>query len=336
MKKLYSIVKYLLLLLLAAALLKLSFRGVEWGDFWSGVKSANYTFIILSMTVAIVVTLLRAARWRLIMLPIDSEITLKESWHGVNIGYLTNFVIPRGGEVARCAVITNLRGSPFDKIAGSVILERAIDLLSLFIITVTTLLLNWGKFGAFFKREIVSSANTQLIITVLAILTASLLLILLLLLIFRKRLIKYKLFRKVASFLKGIIEGVIAGIRLPQKWAFIGYTVAIWISYWLMSLFTIWALPGVEGLTGLDALFLMVVGSFGWVVPVQGGIGAYHFIISLALSTIYSIEQTSGVIFATISHESQLLIMLLLGFTSLIALSLSGKKKDSVKRDTHG
>ena len=71
----------------------------------------------------------------------------------------------------------------------------------------------------------------------------------------------------------------------------------------------------------------MVVGSLGWIVPVQGGIGAYHFILSLALSTIYGIPQTSGVIFATISHESQALTMLLFGAISLVAVSLSPSYK---------
>ena len=76
-----------------------------------------------------------------------------------------------------------------------------------------------------------------------------------------------------------------------------------------------------------DALFLMVIGSFGWIVPVQGGIGAYHLIVTLALTSVYSISQTSGMIFATISHESQAIVMLLLGAISL--LNVAGKRKIS-------
>ena len=71
-----------------------------------------------------------------------------------------------------------------------------------------------------------------------------------------------------------------------------------------------------------DALFLMMVGSFGWVIPVQGGIGAYHLIISLALYTVYGISQTTGVIFATISHGSQAITMLLFGAISLLSITI--------------
>ncbi|MFA6770890.1 MAG: UPF0104 family protein, partial [Bacteroidales bacterium] len=80
------------------------------------------------------------------------------------------------------------------------------------------------------------------------------------------------------------------------------------------------------GLGAVDALFLMVVGGLGWVIPVQGGIGAYHFIISLALASVYAIDQTTGVIFATISHESQAITMLLFGTLSLISFYFNKSK----------
>ena len=70
----------------------------------------------------------------------------------------------------------------------------------------------------------------------------------------------------------------------------------------------------------------MIVGGLGWVVPVQGGLGAYHFIVSLALWSVYSIPQTTGVIFATISHESQALAMIICGIISLISVGFKSKR----------
>jgi hypothetical protein len=70
----------------------------------------------------------------------------------------------------------------------------------------------------------------------------------------------------------------------------------------------------------------MIIGGFGWVVPVQGGLGAYHFIVSLALSSVYGISQTTGVVFATISHEAQALVMILCGAASLISMSMWKKR----------
>jgi hypothetical protein len=71
----------------------------------------------------------------------------------------------------------------------------------------------------------------------------------------------------------------------------------------------------------------MVVGALGWVVPVPGGLGAYHFLISLALLTMYAIPWELGVVFATISHETQAVMMIIFGFFSLAAFLLVGKKR---------
>jgi len=76
----------------------------------------------------------------------------------------------------------------------------------------------------------------------------------------------------------------------------------------------------------MDALFLMVVGSLGWVVPVQGGFGAYHFIVSMTLVPIYGVTQSTGLIFATISHESQVVQMIICGIISLISVAVYKKK----------
>ena len=75
-----------------------------------------------------------------------------------------------------------------------------------------------------------------------------------------------------------------------------------------------------------DALFLMVVGSLGWAVPVQAGIGAYHFIISLALMQVYSISQSESLAFATISHSSQAVVMIILGVISVIGFAIQKRK----------
>jgi len=153
---------------------------------------------------------------------------------------------------------------------------------------------------------------------------------------FRVKLSRYAFLSKFFGIARNAWSGLAAGFRSEHKWGFLLYTVVLWTLYWLQSLFTMYALGDLCGtavsissgggvLNGVDALFLMVVGSLGWIVPVQGGIGAYHFILSLALAAIYGIPQAEGVVFATISHESQALTMLVCGAITLIAASVSGR-----------
>ena len=102
--------------------------------------------------------------------------------------------------------------------------------------------------------------------------------------------------------------------------------------YWSMSAFTMMAMPGLDGLGPVDALFLMVAGSFGWLVPVPGGFGAFHFIVSLALSTIYGIPFETGIIFATLSHESQAITMAGCGGISYLYETFKGGEQVSESR----
>lgn len=329
MKQLYSAIKYILLLAVAALLLWASFRGVHWDDFIAGLKTANYYWIGTSMVVSVGAFWLRALRWRLIMLPLGIKIKRRDAWDGINIGYITNFAIPRAGEFARCGVITKKTGIPFETVAGTVVLERSVDLVSLVVVTFSVLFFQWDKFGSFINREIIDSLGKRLSFNLLWIGVAVVFAIGVFLYIvyyFRKT---NPLFRKIANIVKGVINGVISGFKMPQKWMFLIYTLLIWVCYWLMSYTTIMAFPAAaaQGLGATDALFLMVVGGLGWVIPVQGGIGAYHFIISLALASVYAIDQTTGVIFATISHESQAITMLVFGTLSLISFYFKKRVK---------
>ena len=56
-----------------------------------------------------------------------------------------------------------------------------------------------------------------------------------------------------------------------------------------------------------------LVGGLGFAVPVPGGIGAFHFIISLALAGMYGIPMEMGIIYATLSHTSQAITQVVFG-----------------------
>ena len=121
---------------------------------------------------------------------------------------------------------------------------------------------------------------------------------------------------KLWSILKGVGEGLVSCFRMKNAWKFILHSVLIWLMYFLMSYTSMRAVPLLDSLGLPDAMFLMLVGSLGWLVPVPGGFGAFHYIVALALSTVYSLPFELGIIFATISHESQSIMMALTGLVS--------------------
>ena len=85
------------------------------------------------------------------------------------------------------------------------------------------------------------------------------------------------------------------------------------MTYWFMAASTVWAAPFLDNLDLIDALFLSLVGGLGFAVPVPGGIGAFHFIISMALSVMYGVPVELGVVYATLAHTSQAITQILFG-----------------------
>ncbi len=83
-----------------------------------------------------------------------------------------------------------------------------------------------------------------------------------------------------------------------------------------MYYFILKAVPTLNGLSIFDALLLSVVGNLASVIPVPGGIGAYHYLIALCLSSIYGIEWSIGILFATLQHELHALILIVFGVIS--------------------
>lgn len=317
-----KIIQHLIIPALALILLYISFKGVKWGDFIEGIKSCNFYWIVTSMVVGILGIVARALRWRLLLKPLDDSVTLRKSYDGVSIGYLTNFAFPRAGEIARCVAVTKKGRITFEQALGSVVVERGIDLLCLLFWLLFTMALKWEEFGGFIREELFAPLGHKFISTLLAALGLLLMVFIVAILCYRyrARVGEIKIITKTGRIIKRVLEGIATVIKMRNKWRFLLYSLLIWGTYWCTSYATICAFPLVANLNGADALFLMVAGGLGWAVPVQGGIGAYHFIISLALLKIYGVPQTEGVVFATISHESQALVMLICGTVALIGL----------------
>ncbi len=127
----------------------------------------------------------------------------------------------------------------------------------------------------------------------------------------------------------GIIDGLKSVTRMKKRGLFIIYSFLLWGMYLLMTWLLLFSTKSTSGLTIIDGLFIMVVGSFGMVVPVQGGFGAFHIMTAMGLG-IYGISREDGLVFATIAHESQTIILIILGVLSMAILFLKKKPKTPI------
>ena len=325
--------KYAVSASLAFVLLYFSFRDVEWADFMEGLKSCRWEFILLSMAAGSFAFWLRAVRWRKLLLPIDGSITRMTAFNGINIGNISNFVFPRIGEFIRCGVITR-RSEPvspddpehkkasYDKVLGTVVLERSWELLVMLLLLAVVVVGGFNRFGGFFVEQIWTPMAQRLdfsiwwiVIAAAAAGSAGIYMT------YRYRDCN-RICGKIWRIFRGLWTGFASCLKMDRKWLFFAYTALIWGLYWLMAASTVWAAPFLEGLDLIDALFLSLVGGLGFAVPVPGGIGAFHFIISLALSAVYGVPMEMGIIYATLSHTSQAITQILFGLGSYASESL--------------
>jgi uncharacterized membrane protein YbhN (UPF0104 family) len=311
-----KILKYLISISLAVVLLWFSFRDVEWTDFIAGLQECRWGFILLSMAAGAFAFWLRALRWRQLLQPIDPSISRITTFNGINIGNISNFVFPRIGEFVRCGVITRRSSATYDKVLGTVVLERGWELLVMLMMLALVVVGGFEKFGNFFIRQIWEPIASRLdislwwVLLVLAVCGLGGIWV-----IWRFRATN-RLCAKVWGIFTGLLQGFSSCLRMERKWLFFAYTLFIWMVYWLMAATTVWAAPFLDHLTVIDALFLSLVGGLGFAVPVPGGIGAFHFVISLALMGVYDVPMETGIVYATLSHTSQAVTQIIFGLAS--------------------
>jgi uncharacterized protein (TIRG00374 family) len=292
---------------------------------WTAFLNARYIWIVFSLVFLTASHYVRAYRWNLLIEALNYKPSLTNTFYSVMVGYTANYAFPRIGEITKCGVLAKTEKIPADKLLGTVIIERFVDLLTLLIFMVILITARFEFFSGFIRPQIFEPLGnilspvfqTSPIIWIFLIVVP--LLLLFLIYKYRSYLAKWPFLRKVKDILKGILSGLKTLYTMKKNLQFIFFSFLIWIFYWLMTYIAFFALASTADLKLIDGLFILVIGGFAFVAPVQGGIGAFHWIVSVGL-TLYGISKEEGLAFATIIHGSQLLWTVILGLFSMIML----------------
>ena len=241
-----KIIRYIIFISIAAALLFLAFRGTNFEEIVEHFKNADYTWVILSIVMGYAAVISRGYRWLLLLKPLGYKPRLWSSIHAVSFGYMFNIFVPRAGEIGRCGVMNRSEDIPVDKLFGTVILERLIDFIFLIIVITVAFLLNIQDFFSLLNTDIdveavavdKSNFDQQLDIILywvkqifIYLLGAGFIAFVVILIFFRQRLINHPKFAPVRSFWKGLKEGFKSIQKIEKKWAFVGHSLFIWVIY---------------------------------------------------------------------------------------------------------
>jgi glycosyltransferase 2 family protein len=109
----------------------LTFRGTDFHALGNALAASNYWLLVPAIAVLAVAIFVRAIRWRLLFLPATKPPT-RDVAGAMLVGYLFNSILPaRAGEAIRVLVLRQRAGTSKFEALGTVVAERAIDVLAL-------------------------------------------------------------------------------------------------------------------------------------------------------------------------------------------------------------
>jgi len=327
--------KFLGFLAVGIILLWFAFRNVDFPKITAVLKEANYSWLILSVFFGLAAFISRARRWALLINPLGFNPSLRNSFYALMTGYLANIALPRIGEITRCVALGKKEKIPVDQLIGTVVVERSIDFLSLLAIMIYLIFTSGDQINLFLKESILVPIQQDVlsifgVTWILWVILFSILIILFVLMIwYRKSLRKVRFFSKIFDLAGGVINGLRTITNLKRKWEFIFHTVFIWINYALMTWVVVFSIESTSHLTFEDSIFLLVIGGLAMSAPVQSGLGAFHYIISRGLLIVKNIPLEDGLVYALLTHESQLIIVAIIGTISFFIIFKKNKKEES-------
>lgn len=300
----------------------------QYAQFIDALKSANYLLVLPVFAILTLSHISRAIRWKILMASMGYKPKLSNTFAAVMVGYLANFAFPRLGEVLKCTILSKYEKVPPDKLVGTILVERAVDLISFGIVMIISLLTQAKIVGAYTKEKIdeyiLAGDKTDIIIR-FSIMGGILLAGFLILRYIFKKYHHIKIVDRIKNIVKGVIEGLLSIKNLQNKWLFIFHSVLIWSCYLAATYIGFLAINDTAGLPVLASFPVLSFGTIATIIT-PGGIGAYPDLLKIAMG-LYGISVSAGLANGWLQWSAQFVLTLVVGCASLIALPYINKKK---------
>lgn len=331
-KRIILAVQFLFFLGLGLFLVWWMARGIDdkgWEQIRLSLKQANYWLFVPVFLMLLLSHYVRALRWKILMEPLGYKPGTFNVFNAVMIGYLANLAFPRLGEVLKCTLLARYEKVAPDKLVGTIVAERAIDLVCLitaFAITILLQIDTVGNYALITLQDIFLGDDKEFswfrLVLFLGITASALFLFYWILRTFKH----IKIIEKIRNVIKGIWSGLNSVRFIKRRRIFLLHTVLIWTLYFLSSRVGFYAMEEVSHLGTREAFSILSFGSIG-MIATQGGIGAYQFIVQEILM-LYGLSQITGFTFGWILWIAQTLVILLGGLICFILLPVINRKRN--------
>lgn len=327
-KKIYQSI---LFFIIGVALLWFIFRDTNLEQVKNELYRVKWFWVGVSVLLNLISQLVRAFRWKTLFIPLKYSPKIYNLFYAVLVLAFTNQVIPRGGEITRLGVINRYEKVPMSKLFGIALVERLTDLIILILIFL--ILLIW-QFPIIQKLAALPQINLEDIslLRVGLIVSAVVAGLFLIYYLIRRFKLLNKFSDKIKSIKNDLHEGFTSIYHIKNKLLYFVQSVSIY-AIWLLMLYVLFlAYPPTEDLSFKAAAFTFGLATLAFLLPIQAGMGAWHFVVIQCL-IIFGIESDVGKVFALMAHSATNHIYLITGIIAFVLLPISNPQKQTVKND---
>ena len=321
--KLSKILQYIILLSLGILLCWKFFDTLNLHDLMQKISTGNFSWFYVVMFVSLLVYIVRVLRWQMLIKATGYEAKFLNAFSALSISYMVSFVVPRLGDISRSLSVKKQDNIPFMQLLGTVIIERVVDIVSLIIVLLITIALQFHEIIEFVKENIFHPFYEGIILKMIhgngfiLIGTFIVIAVVTILFFYFRKYIKEKSPKLILQFIEGLKQGLASIVKLKQKKLFILYTVLIWVGYYLMTYFWFFVFKETSALTWGACLSILTIGTIGRSIPIQGGgMVAYHFLVT-SVVMLYGLSNDWGKALATLIHAGQTFFTFAMGLVGL-------------------
>lgn len=300
----------------------------EWQQMKAALRRTNY-WLLVPVAVALLIShYSRAMRWKILMEPLGYHPRNTNTYLAVLIGYFANLMVPRLGEVLKCTLLARYEKIPADKLIGTIVAERAFDMICLVIVFAITIFSQIDIIGAFtldlFEKMFSGAGHAPNYKRITALALVLLALIVAVRWLF-KRFARHRVMLKIRKIIRGIWEGLTSVRHVKKKGWFFFHSVLIWFLYLASIRLGFYAMQDTQSFGWLPSFSVLSLGSVGMIVT-QGGIGAYPILVQETLA-LYGLDPNIGRAFGWLLWLAQSVLIVVAGGLAFLFLPLVNPSK---------
>lgn len=300
-QKIVSVLKVFISLGLGVYIFWLVYRNADMEQMKQTLsEGVSYWLLFISAVVGLLSHIARAKRWQMLVQPLGVRPSVKELTYAIFVNYGVNIILPRVGEFTRCGMVAKKYKLKFTEVVGTLVSERFTDVMTVLIIVLVAFAMQVKTFVRFFDENgtvfdkidgVLMSPWFYVIILMLVVFTYA----------FFKNFSQFTIVSKTRQVFRNLWNGAMSIRKMESPGAYLFYSFLIWFLYFIQLYIMVKAFIFTQDVTLLVCFIAFAMTAIAGAVPVQGGIGAWHFAV-ITTFVYYGTGRTEAAAFALVAH----------------------------------